>query len=126
RFLSSMEWRTFVESMSSVEEILRQDPLGVHVRMDFATRDEYRHVVEELARYSKKPEEDVARQAVSLAQSAVVEEGGDDRVRHVGYYLVGRGRTMLERAVGVRLSPGLLLKRFGRSFPALIYVTFIG
>ncbi|MGA2052243.1 MAG: hypothetical protein ABSH19_02910, partial [Opitutales bacterium] len=38
RFLSAMEWKKFVESLSLVEEILRTDPPDVYRRMDFATR----------------------------------------------------------------------------------------
>jgi hypothetical protein len=38
RFLSSMDWCAFVESMSLVTRILRQDPAAVYDRMDFVTR----------------------------------------------------------------------------------------
>lgn len=34
RMLSSMDWRAFVESMSHVEQVLRQDPAGVYAAMD--------------------------------------------------------------------------------------------
>ena len=50
RFLGAMDWREFVETMSVVEQTLREDPGGVYGAMDFATRDRYRHVVEQLAR----------------------------------------------------------------------------
>ena len=49
RFLGAMDWREFVETMSVVEQTLREDPAGVYGRMDFATRDRYRHVVEKIA-----------------------------------------------------------------------------
>ena len=52
RFLGAMDWREFVETMSVVEQILREDPGGVYGRMDFATRDRYRHVVEKIAKCS--------------------------------------------------------------------------
>ena len=48
-----MDWREFVETMSVVEQMLREDPGGVYARMDFATRDRYRHVVEEIAKRSR-------------------------------------------------------------------------
>src|SRR3989442_9356440 len=50
RFLGSTNWRTFVESMSAVETALREDPGGTYSRMDFATRDRYRHVIERVAK----------------------------------------------------------------------------
>jgi len=45
RFLGAMDWREFVETMNAVEQTLRSDPGGVYGRMDFATRDRYRHVI---------------------------------------------------------------------------------
>jgi hypothetical protein len=50
RFLGAMDWREFVETMSVVEQVLGEDPGGAYGRMDFATRDRYRHVVEKVAR----------------------------------------------------------------------------
>ncbi len=50
RFLGATDWRKFVETMSVVEQKLREDPHGWYASMDFATRDRYRHVVEELAK----------------------------------------------------------------------------
>jgi hypothetical protein len=42
RFLAATDWRVFVETMSVVEQTLRQDPGDVYDKMDFATRDRYR------------------------------------------------------------------------------------
>src|SRR5882672_8002953 len=67
RFLGAMDWRNFVETMSVVEQKLREDPGGVYARMDFATRDRYRHVVEKMAKASRVPESEVARIAIQLA-----------------------------------------------------------
>ena len=36
RFLATMDWREFVETMSVVEQTLREDPGGAYGRMDFA------------------------------------------------------------------------------------------
>jgi cyclic beta-1,2-glucan synthetase len=43
RFLSAMDWKEFVESLSLVETTLLADPADVYSLMDFATRDRYRH-----------------------------------------------------------------------------------
>ena len=51
RLLASMDWREFVETLSKVEQALRHDPADVYPRMDFATRDSYRHAVERIARH---------------------------------------------------------------------------
>ena len=50
RAVGFLDWRKFVEAQSTVERILREDPAGVYPRMDFASRDHYRHLVERLAR----------------------------------------------------------------------------
>ena len=125
RFLGSMDWREFVESMSIVEQKLREDPGGLYGRMDFATRDRYRHVVEEIAKGSHLSESEVARKAIQLANegtSGAIGSGDDDRAAHVGFYLIDKGRPRLERATHMRLSVGELLRRMGRRIPLLIYV----
>ena len=57
RFLGATDWREFVESVSVVEATLRTEPSGVYPTMDFATRDRYRHVVEEIAKGSSLSED---------------------------------------------------------------------
>ena len=69
RLLSAVDWRAFVEGLSLVESILREDPTGVYPAMDFASRDHYRHIVEKTARRARLPEQDVARAALDLARS---------------------------------------------------------
>ncbi|MBC7684973.1 MAG: cyclic beta 1-2 glucan synthetase, partial [Bdellovibrionales bacterium] len=67
RFLGSMDWQEFVETMSAVEQTLRQDPSGTYGQMDFATRDNYRHVIEKLAKQCEFTELQVAEHALALA-----------------------------------------------------------
>ncbi len=61
RLLGAIEWRDFVEATSAVEHTLRDDPALVYPAMDFATRDRYRHVIEEIARHSPMSEDEVAQ-----------------------------------------------------------------
>ena len=56
RLLSSIDWPVFFDRVSVVEQILKEDPAGAYAEMDFATRDRYRHSVEQLSRGSKTPE----------------------------------------------------------------------
>ncbi|MBC7455380.1 MAG: cyclic beta 1-2 glucan synthetase, partial [Massilia sp.] len=69
RFLGTMDWREFVETMSAVEQTLRCDPADTYGKMDFATRDNYRHIIEQLAKRSSYTEVQVAEQALELAQA---------------------------------------------------------
>ena len=121
RFLGAMDWREFIETMSVVEQTLREDPRGVYGKMDFATRDRYRHVVEKLAKNSRRSESEVARSAIALTQAAA-RQGGDDRAAHVGFYLVDKGLGALERRVEVRPSVSAGLRRLGRRCPLCAYL----
>ena len=122
RFIGAMDWKHFVESLSVVEQALREDPAGMHAGQDFVTRDRYRHVVEDVARGSSCSESAVARAAIVLAQTAAGQLGAQDRSAHVGYYLIDRGRQDLERAVGCRLPWKLRAIRAGRHFRLSLYL----
>ena len=102
RFLSAMDWKQFVETLSQVDEILRSDPADVYKDMDFQTRDRYRHSVELLARHSQLSEMDVAQRSIQLASASAQEKGSKDRTAHVGFYLIDKGQSILERAAHVR------------------------
>jgi cyclic beta-1,2-glucan synthetase len=128
RFLGAMDWKTFVETMSVVEQTLRGDPEGLYGRMDFATRDRYRHAVEEIARRSAVSEQGVASQAIAFARAAAgnAAPGDDERKAHVGFYLVDKGRPGLEMATGMRQSVAGALRRTAREIPLLLYLGAIG
>jgi len=122
RFLIAMDWRVFVETMSAVEQLLRQDPLAVYADMDFASRDACRQVVDQLAKRSPRSEPEIA--ATALAMAADV---GDDlrHQRHVGYWLMAEGRLELERRIAYQPS---LRERLGRRLlrrPLLLHLTAI-
>lgn len=93
RQLSLLDWRDVFEDLSMVEKTLRTDPAGIYHRMDFTTRDRYRHAVEELARGGGVSEQAVALAAVSMAFADNPER--DPRRDHVGYYLIDEGRPRL-------------------------------
>ena len=122
RFLGTMDWREFVESISVVERTLRTDPGGAYAAMDFASRDRYRHVIEEVAKGSDLSEDAVACRAIELAQAGADRLAGDDRAAHVGYYLVDRGRPELETATQARLRPAAALRRGASRSPLLLYL----
>lgn len=135
RSLSGMDWKRFVEKMSVVEATLRADPAGVYSEMDFVSRDRCRHVVERLARRVKIAENEVAQQAVRLAEPRPVRgpDGGsvdlppdDTRTGHVGYYLLDDGLHRLEKAVGLKLKWRDRIRRRWRRGPLSVYLGSIG
>ncbi|MBK6972485.1 MAG: cyclic beta 1-2 glucan synthetase [Sterolibacteriaceae bacterium] len=125
RVLGAIDWRAFVETMSVVEQTLLEDPGGVYGRMDFATRDRYRHATEAIAKKGPLTEGEVARKALELARArTTIDTGGGaaDRSAHVGYYLVGEGLPELERGANVRLSGAEALRRTAGRFPLPLYL----
>ncbi|MBJ6727949.1 GH36-type glycosyl hydrolase domain-containing protein [Geomesophilobacter sediminis] len=105
RQLALLDWREIFEKLSRVEEILRRDPSGIYPAMDFATRDRCRRAVEELARGCSASETEVAAGAVDLATGAERAGTKDERLHHVGAWLVGEGRPELVRLVSGRETP---------------------
>ena len=138
RFLGAMDWRKFVESMSLVEQALKQDPDEVYASMDFATRDRYRHAVERIAKNSALSEREVAERAIHLAREAAGGRLIIDRsicagncTAHVGFYLINKGLPLLERAAAVRVSrtsrafPFAARRRSGKPLPLFPYLGVI-
>jgi cyclic beta-1,2-glucan glucanotransferase len=104
RLASSFDWQTFFEEISLVDQILRDG--SEFDRMDFPTRDAYRHAIEDLARGSKLPETEVAERAVSYARQMGGDAGSgiaEDRRRDPGYYLISDGRLAFEREIGFQI-----------------------
>ena len=118
RLLDVIDWKTFFENTNRVEAILRDDPAGIYRRMDFATCDVYRKVVEALAWATGRTEQDVADLAITLAR----ENPSDERLGHVGYYLTGSGRCTLEQRLGYRAVGIERVRRAVTRRPTLSYL----
>jgi cyclic beta-1,2-glucan glucanotransferase len=98
RLISTFDWSEFFESVSLVEQVLKRDPAGVYSRMDFRSRDRYRHAVEELAVPTGEGQMLLALKSVERARQSHVRTP-DARESHVGYHLIGPGRRQFERSV---------------------------
>ncbi len=138
RWLSSIDWPGFFESVSLVDEVFRSVP--GFAAMDFRTRDKYRAAVEELSRGSSRSELEVAREAVRLARDAaqdppetasrtspteleavrlanqsgllaIVKRPEEDP----GYHLVSRGRFAFESRLGFRVPWRVRVRRAWRA-----------
>ena len=110
RLVSSFDWSEFFETVSVVEQVLQRDPVAVYGRMDFASRDRYRHAVEELAEPTGEGQVRVALKSVERARQ-IAERLPDARDAHVGYYLIGEGRPQFERGIGWEPSAAIRLRR---------------
>ncbi|HEX8991166.1 MAG TPA: hypothetical protein VF784_05760, partial [Anaerolineales bacterium] len=129
--LAIQDWQVFFESISQVDQTLRDDPSKVYARMDRKTRDRYRKVIEELALATGQDEPRVARQAIELARgrgSAHVALAGDQqtpRTSHVGYYLLDVGRAQLEAQLGYRISWRERWHRWVLKHPTVVYLSSV-
>ncbi|NCC84704.1 MAG: cyclic beta 1-2 glucan synthetase, partial [Clostridia bacterium] len=115
RSLNATNWNDFVESLSAVESILGEDPVSIYGKMNFSTRDIYRHVIEKIAKKCPHSESEVARGALELARKGAAEQD-QERKAHVGFYLIADGLDQLERLVQMRRSPAAALCSLGRKF----------
>ena len=128
RWISSIDWPEFFESVSLVDQILCTAP--GFAAMDFTTRDAYRARIELLSRGSKRSEIEVAREAVLLARRAGGENGQTVLIPDVperaekdpGYYLVARGRRALEKRLEFRVPLRIRLRRIYRTHAMIGYL----
>ena len=124
RFLSTTDWQSFVEDTSIVEKILEDDPMGIYAKMDFHSRDQYRHEVERIAKKSIASEKDIAALVVQSAKRSVI--GNEYNISsHVGYYLTGKGVKEIEQAVKMRSSMVEQCRRLVNRAPFFVYFASI-
>jgi hypothetical protein len=122
-FVTAEDWPHFFEEVSLVEREFKKDPSSVYSKMDFQSRDAYRHQVEKIARRFKVSELAVARKV--LSRSVKAHEQGEAVSSHVGYDLIGPGRVALEREVeqdfGESRNLASKIRRAIRKKPVLYY-----
>jgi len=126
RFLGTTDWREFVEATSVVEQTLRLDAAEVYAKMDFFTRDHYRHVVEKLATRTEISEKEVAQIALDLTIKNHASEGEDYRKSHVGYFLINKGLPLLERSIGLKFSVADIIQKIFSRFSFAFYFISMG
>lgn len=151
RLISALDWMTFFERTNRAEQVLRQDPSSIYPQMDIESRNRYRNAVEDLAKRTSIPDYEVAelaleysREASSNAADNVVSgmalvtgagtspaasaaprtDAGnrqDDAKQHVGYWLVGRGREVLESDLRYQPTSGDRIRRWVFRHPEITY-----
>jgi cyclic beta-1,2-glucan synthetase len=125
RLLSTLDWKDFFETVSLIDPELAQDPAGVYSRMDFATRDRYRHVVERISKGAKKSEPEIARAALRMAEEAR-SAGADTAQTHVGYFLIAEGVSRLEAENSYRPRLGERVRRTIKRHASVAYLGTLG
>ena len=155
RTISEQNWSDFFKSVSSLERILREDPAEIYPQMDFETRDLYRKEIEGLSLATGRDERDLAQITLGLARTPLIlnqfhampgdaaanwtgkicaasEPDGHghvsppaDPARHVGEYLLGKGRAKLEQQIDYRPDPKTAFKRWGFRKATALYFSSI-
>ncbi len=150
RSLATQDWKQIFEDLSIVEKTLQKDPAGIYAFMDFETRDQYRRAIEEIALASDLDEGEVALRTIDVAKMGSEETDsehgisgdGDSaefsyayksfeslspdpkvpRKAHVGYYLIGDARQLLEAQLGYQPTRRVRLKSKLSSYPTFNYL----
>ncbi|HEY3028014.1 MAG TPA: glucoamylase family protein [Pyrinomonadaceae bacterium] len=125
RLLSTLDWKEFFEKVSLIDPLLSKDPAGVYARMDFATRDRYRHVIERISKRTKTSELEIARVTLELAREAHKAGATDESFAHVGYFLIDEGRPQLEKAFAYRPPIAERVRRLILRHPTSIYLGLV-
>ncbi|MDR0929165.1 MAG: DUF3131 domain-containing protein [Oscillospiraceae bacterium] len=123
RALSAMDWREQLETLSTIDHALRQDPAGLYARMDFRSRALYRRRAAKLAERFRLPESVVARKALACAERGAAETIPELN-NHVGYYLLDGGQPLLWADLGKTPLPLKISRALGKR-AALLYVLMI-
>jgi cyclic beta-1,2-glucan synthetase len=128
RTISELNWSDFFESVSCVERTLREDPAGIYPSMDFTTRDLYRKEIELLSFATGQKENDLAKITIDLARknspgefestssiqgSTIFKNAHENLLSHVGEYLLGKSRAVLEAKIDYHSDVKTTLKRLG-------------
>ena len=145
RAISEQRWEVFFEEVSVVEHTLRKDPVGIYSQMDFATRDLYRKEIENLSFASGKTESQIADTCLHLAGDALARYFAQHKPSaampaeeislqlerssvlppqevHVGDYLLGKGRFILEERIGYRSGSKTVLQRWVADHASFVYL----
>ncbi|NJD02520.1 MAG: glycosyl transferase [Ruminiclostridium sp.] len=125
KLVSDLDWADLFESLSQVESILRQDPAEIYKEMDFESRDYYRHEVEKLARAYNTSEINVAGKAVECAANALNAGISASTGKHVGYYIIGKGRKELSDRLARKLQGKGKLSSLTGKYSVMLYLSAI-
>ena len=124
---ADLDWNQALEDVSITETILRQDPLKIYSRMDFDSRNLYRNAVADLSAHSRLTEQEIAREAVAMASTpqSVSSARARERRSHVGYYLVDKGASSLQEAIGYRPAAIERIRKLVLDHPDFFYSLLI-
>lgn len=123
RWINQARWDDFVVEVNIVDSFLVKDPAGIYDSLDQTSQSAYRNEVVKIGDKAGVYESEVAKLAIRLCQPAA--HAGkviDNQENHVGYYLVGPGRDILEKKIGYQKTFLEKLQSFVLKRASLIYL----
>ena len=131
RAIAELKWNDFFESVSCLEQTLRQDPARKYAQMDFKTRDQYRKEIETLSLSVNRNENEVAQQLIKLALAAGKNNdlnslNGNNEQVHIGEFLFGKSRAEFEYQIGYKPARTERLKKWINIHNTGVYFSSIG
>lgn len=126
RLLSNIDWRTFFESVSLIDPLLETDPAQVYQAMDFLSRNRYRVAIERIAKRTKTDELKVAARVIEIAAAAREANPSDQRLSHIGHYLISDGVAEIEHEFGYQRRFSEKVVTLILKYPAATYLGSAG
>ncbi|RCL02742.1 MAG: 2-glucan synthetase [Candidatus Tokpelaia sp. JSC188] len=97
--IDDVNWTTWFESVSYVDFLLKDNT--DFNKIDFHSRNAYRIIIEKIARRSPLSESEVTQKAIMLAAKS---GKGKNPTHSIGWYLIDKDRSQLEKACSYRPS----------------------
>lgn len=132
KYLTSLNWTDIFEALSYVEKILRQDPYEMYCKMNSSSKGYYLMWIEKLAKKHEVSERHIAQIAINLASAAADQteelqplDNKKSRRSHVGYYLVGEGVEVLEKALNTKEKLTWKITGRAKKYQGKLYMSMI-
>ncbi|MDO8516039.1 MAG: hypothetical protein Q7S28_02190, partial [bacterium] len=127
RYLAQVRWDKISLELNIIDAVLAKDAAGVFLSLTDETRFLYQQAIARIADGTGSHDIEVAREAVLLARRA--SESSQYKARrswHIGYYLVDKGVSELEQALGYSPTTTEKVRAFILENGTSIYLGFVG
>ena len=125
RLLSNIDWQDFFEQTSLVESILNKDPSDTYRKMSFKDKDNYRHIIENICKKTKKDELEVSHTLIHMASKAKKEGITHKREFHIGYYLIDSGLEQINQYYNYKKTIYNKIQNTLKGYPTFFYFSLL-
>lgn len=84
------------EHINGVEDVLRKDPSGIYINMDWKTKEYYRNKIKRISEKTKISEIYIARKIIEICKN------NEGKKSHIGYYLIDNGIDDLYKELKIK------------------------